>query len=264
MICSLNVAVGNRQGRSYLKDAYVTQPFRIVPVGQHREDHASYLMIMSSSPGILSGDEHRIMVHVEENSKLQLQSQSYQRLYNMEAQASQSIRVFMEKNSAFSFVSHPVVPHENSTFYSNNEFYLSDNCSFMFGEIITCGRKHSGEAFKYAHFQNMTRVYHNGKLILKDNVLLKPALMPLHSMGLLEGYTHQGTFVFINTGNLPIKEITGHLQEQLENQEGVEAGISLLQAGGLVIRVLGNGGEQLYNFFQRVQAYIWDSKILLN
>jgi urease accessory protein len=182
----------------------------------------------------------------------------------MEEHASQHIQVFMEKNSSFSFVPHPVVPHENSKFYSSNEFHLSDQCSFMFGEIITCGRKHSGEAFKYAHFQNMTRVYYNERLILKDNVLLMPSLMPLDSMGLLEGYTHQGSFVFINTCGISLGEITDHLQNQMESMKDVEAGISLIQTGGFVIRILGNGGEQLFNFFQKVQAFIWDSKILLN
>ena len=41
------------------------------------------LMLMSSSPGILDGDEYKIKIELEENCSLQLHTQSYQRLFNM-------------------------------------------------------------------------------------------------------------------------------------------------------------------------------------
>ncbi|WP_257089025.1 hypothetical protein [Sphingobacterium sp. E70] len=37
MICSLAVKIAHREGKSFMKDAYVTQPFRIVPVGQYQK-----------------------------------------------------------------------------------------------------------------------------------------------------------------------------------------------------------------------------------
>lgn len=262
MICTLDITVANRNGNSFLKDAFVSQPFRIVPVGQNRDDEAAYLMIMSSSPGILSGDDHQIKVLVEAGSKLQLKSQSYQRLFNMEAYASQHMSVKLGENSAFSYVPHPLVPHENSSFYSSNKVELSDNCSFMLGEIITCGRKYSGESFQYSHFQNLIEVYHHDRLILKDNVLLQPAIMSLSSMGILEGYTHQGTFIFVNTKGIPADELIKQFYEESQKLTDVAIGISATQQNGFVIRILGNGGEQLFDFFQHVQSSIWDTTVL--
>ena len=80
MICSLAIKIAHREGKSFLKDAYATQPFRIVPVGQYQKDNAAYLMIMSSSPGLLDGDDHRIQVDIAPGSKLQLQTQDITRL----------------------------------------------------------------------------------------------------------------------------------------------------------------------------------------
>lgn len=261
MVSNLKIEVEERDGQSFLRDAYVNQPFRIVPVGQYKSDGASYLMIMSSSPGILSGDKYDIQVNVKKKARLQLQSQSYQRLFNMEHDASQIMSVKMHKGTSFSYVPHPVVPHEDSTFKSHNIIHIEDDCDLTISEIITCGRKHYGEAFKYAHFQNLVEVYHHDRLILKDNVLLKPEIMPLESLGLLEGYTHQGTLIYLNTKNEDVLEHIEHFYKELEELEGVSFGISELQAKGFVIRILGNGGEQMFDFFKKVQSVLWGEKV---
>ena len=261
MVSTLKIEVEERDGQSFLRDAYVNQPFRIVPVGQYKSDGASYLMIMSSSPGILSGDAYDIQVNVKQNARLQLQSQSYQRLFNMEGSASQIMTVKMHKGTSFSYVPHPVVPHENSTFKSINKITIDDDCDLTISEIITCGRKHSGEAFKYAHFQNLVEVYHHQRLILKDNVLLKPEIMPLEAMGLLEGFTHQGTLIYLNTRNQDVEDQIEYFFKELEGLTDVSFGISSIQAKGFVIRILGNGGEQMFDFFRKVQSVLWEERV---
>ncbi|WP_306350699.1 urease accessory protein UreD [Flavobacterium sp. '19STA2R22 D10 B1'] len=262
MISSLNIHVALKQGKSYLKDAYVTQPFRIVPVGQYRNDSAAYLMTMSSSPGILDGDDYRISIQVDAQAQLQLQSQSYQRLYHMEGSAHQQMTIKLDDQAAFSYVPHPVVPHENASFYSTNTVHLSDDCDFILGEILTCGRKMSGEIFRYRHVQNLVEIFHKNRLIFKDNILLQPPSTNLSALGLFEGYTHQGMLCYINTHALPLQDLIESLSERYREIEGIAFGISELQCNGFAIRVLGYGGEQLYKIFQEVQSVIWDQYIL--
>lgn len=264
MICNLNVKVSQRQGKSYLKDAFVTQPFRIVPVGQYRRDNAEYLMMMSSSPGILDGDDHRIQIEVEEGGKLQLQTQAYQRLYHMQDSSRQHLKVILSNNSSFSFVPHPIVPQTSATYFSKNEIHLSEGCFFILGEIITCGRKLSGEEFKYNHFQNLIEVYHGDRLILKDNVLLKPEHMPLHDLGLMEGFSHQGTFLCANTQGVDMKDVLERFYEEFHETEDVEFGISSSEHSGFMVRVLGTGGEQLFNMFKKMESILWDLFVIKN
>lgn len=262
MICRLDIKVEQRQGKSYLKDAYVTQPFRIVPVGQYRKDNAAYLMMMSSSPGLLDGDDHRITVDVAPDAMLQLQTQAYQRLFQMEGSSHQHLRVALGKNASFSYVPHPVVPQQSATFYSKNTIHLEENCFFILGEIITCGRKLSGEEFKYNHFQNLVQVYAGEKLILKDNVLLRPDLMPLNDLGLMEGYTHQGTLLCMNTKGIDLKEVVERFYEEFHETPDMEFGISELEHSGFAVRLLGMGGEQLFNIFKKMEAFLWDNYIV--
>lgn len=262
MICRLDIKVEQRQGKSYLKDAYVTQPFRIVPVGQYRKDNAEYLMMMSSSPGLLDGDDHRINIELAEESKLQLQTQSYQRLFQTKGSSHQHLIVKLGKHSSFSYVPHPVVPQQSATFYSKNDIYLEEDCFVMLGEIITCGRKLSGEEFQYNHFQNLIQVYEKDKLILKDNVLLIPDIMPLNDLGLMEGYTHQGTFICMNTKGVDLKDVIEQFYEEFHETKDMEFGISALEHSGFVVRLLGMGGEQLFDIFKKMEAFIWDNYIV--
>lgn len=258
MVNKLDLTIGHKEGKSYLKDTYFTRPFRLANVGENRPDPALYLMIMSSSPGILDNDFYDIDITTEPNTRLQLQSQSYQRLFKMETGANQKMLIKLREGSEISYVQQPIVPHEESIFKAYNKIYLSERSIFTYGEIITCGRKHSGEVFRFKKFQNLTEIYYNKKLIIKDNILIEPQLMDMATLGQLEGYTHQATLIHINT---QVENIdTAHMEyvtNILSTESDILYGISQPQPNSIIIRVLGNGGEQLMNIFKSIDKYLW-------
>ncbi len=258
MLSTLNITSSYKDGRTYMKDTYHTRPFRVANVGIDKSDPALYLMVMSSSPGVLDTDHYDMYMQLDANSRFQLQSQSYQRLFDMQDGASQHLKVTMGRNSVFSYVPHPVVPHENARFKGYNEIHLEDDCELTMGEIITCGRKLSGEIFKYTCFQNMTEIFHHQKLILKDNVLLQPKLVPLDTIGQVENYTHQATFIYLQThSGIDCDGLTDTIYDMLQDEEDITFGVSNAGSHGVVLRILGNGGEQLYNCLRKVQQHLW-------
>lgn len=268
---NLYIKTGFKEGKSYLMDSYVSVPFRITNIGQIKEDGCLYMMLGSSSPGLLDTDNHEIDINVEENSRFQLQTQSYQRLYNMKKGSSQITKVKLAPNSAFCYVPHPIVPQENSIFRNHTIMHLEKNCELILSEIITCGRKNSefispdreifGEIFKFTYFQNVTEICFNDLLILKDKIILEPQVVPVDTVIQLEGYTHQATFIYLNTGNSSVAyELIAEILKIMEYEENISFGVSEMAANGFVLRVLGNGGEQLFNCFQQIQNFLWERK----
>lgn len=268
---NLYIKTGFKEGKSYLMDSYVSVPFRITNIGQIKEDGCLYMMLGSSSPGLLDTDNHEIDINVEENSRFQLQTQSYQRLYNMKKGSSQITKVKLAPNSAFCYVPHPIVPQENSIFRNHTIIHLEKNCELILSEIITCGRKNSefispdreifGEIFKFTYFQNVTEICFNDLLILKDKIILEPQVVPVDTVIQLEGYTHQATFIYLNTGNNSVAyELIAEILKIMEYEENISFGVSEMAANGFVLRVLGNGGEQLFNCFQQIQNFLWERK----
>ena len=270
-MANLYIKTGFKEGKSYLMDSYVSVPFRITNIGQIKEDDCLYMMLGSSSPGLLDTDNHEIDINVEENSRFQLQTQSYQRLYNMKKGSSQITKVKLAPNSAFCYVPHPIVPQENSIFRNHTIIHLEKNCELILSEIITCGRKNSefispdreifGEIFKFTYFQNVTEICFNDLLILKDKIILEPQVVPVDTVIQLEGYTHQATFIYLNTGNNSVEyELIAEILKIMEYEENISFGVSEMAANGFVLRVLGNGGEQLFNCFQQIQNFLWERK----
>ncbi len=260
MDAQIRLRVGAKSGRSYIKSLYTTPPFRLISVGQLSCDESLYLMQMTTSPGVLSGDRYEIEVCVESGSSLQLKSQSYQRIYDMEAEASQCLSIMIEDDAHFSQVSHPIVPHRNSSFRSWTKVDMGERSSFLQSEIITCGRKHHGEEFEFRLFANSIDVRSAGRLRFMDRLHLTPASTPLLGCGLLEGATHQGTLVFQTTQECDVAELVEDIYVMLSSQKEMRFGISMTQFPGFTLRALGYGGEVIYNAFCCVQQYLWSKK----
>ena len=270
-MANLYIRAGFKEGKSYLMDSYVSVPFRITNVGQVKDDGSLYMMLGSSSPGLLDSDNHEIEINIEENSRFQLQTQSYQRLYNMKKGSSQTMKVSLAPNSSFCYVPHPVVPQESSIFRNRTVINLDKDCELILGEIVTCGRKNSeniypnkkisGEIFKFTYFQNVTEIYFNDLLVLKDKIILEPKIHSVNTVIQLEEYTHQATFIYMNTkGSHSICDLIEEVLGIIKDEENISFGVSEMAANGFVLRVLGNGGEQLFNCFQQIRDFFWDRK----
>ncbi len=132
---------------------------------------------------------------------------------------------------------------------------MSGNHNLIWSEIITCGRKGSGEEFKFTRYHNVTNVYLNKKLVVKENVLLEPFKKNVHAIGQLEGYTHQSTLLFIDD-QADIKKISGECKELLSGTEDITFGISTLPVNGLIFRILGYGGEKLFSCNNKLASLI--------
>ncbi|MEO8108586.1 MAG: urease accessory protein UreD [Ginsengibacter sp.] len=242
----LHIIAGFKNDKSFLKQGYYKQPFKLANVTEDRRDDTLRLMITSSSPGVLDDDTYSIEISVEENASLHLSTQGYQRLFTMRNKASQHMNVEVNENGSFYFLPHPNVPHALSNFSAINNIYLRLNHNFVWSEIITCGRKLSGEEFQFTKYHNLTNIYINKKLVVKENVLLEPLKKDHSAIGQLEGYTHQSTLIFLNN-HFGMKEIMTQAKELFSGTEGIAFGVSLLPVNGLIFRQLGNKAEQLFN-----------------
>lgn len=232
--------------KTYLKKAYYTTPFKLANITEDKSQSVLHLMLMSSSPGILDGDNYNLKIELEENCSLQLQTQSYQRLFDMKKGASQNIEVFLDKNSSFCFLPHPSVPHTSSDFIGVNKVYLSNGCRLIWGEVLTCGRKLSGEEFQFSRYQNRTEIFINKRLAVKENLVIKPSIINVKAIGQLEGFSHQASLIYIDE-KANINTLISNINNWLSDQENICFGVSSLPVNGLIIRLLGHKGEQLFN-----------------
>lgn len=255
MIATLHIQTVLRNGRTSLAKAYTTSPLKVADITEDKNGGQLDLMLMSSSPGILDGDDYRMKIEVAPGCRMSLQTQSYQRLFTMAKGACQTMEVHIGKGASFCCIPHPTVPHTGSVYKALNKIYLSADSNLIWGEIITCGRKLSGEQFRFSKLHILTDVFLNDKLIIKENLLVEPGKNNIAAVGHWEGYTHHASLLFIsNTESLSrlMEEVNG----LLTNTKNIMYGISLAPVNGLVIRILGTKGEQLFDCLKTISLLL--------
>ena len=255
MKADLHINTFLRNGITCLGDAYVNSPFKLMNITEDKTLNQLHLMVMSSSPGILDNDAYDIKIKVVDEGVLQLHTQSYQRLFNMQKGATQNMEVIVGKGGSFIFLPHPSVPHEQSIFKAKNTFYLQDDSSLVWGEILTCGRKLNGEVFQFSTYHSTTDIYLNEQLIIKENLFMQPAIVDPCLLGQMEGYTHQASMIIIkNKSAVDTNKET--IYNYLSLLENVSFGVSVTPANGLIVRVLGYKAEQLHNCLKHISTII--------
>ena len=255
MKADLHINTFMRNVITCLGDAYVNSPFKLMNITEDKTLNQLHLIVMSSSPGVLDNDAYDIKIKVVDDGVLQLHTQSYQRLFNMQNGAIQNMEVTIGKGSSFIFLPHPAVPHEQSIFNAKNTFYLQDDSSLVWGEILTCGRKLNGEVFQFSTYHSTTDIYRNGQLIIKENLFIQPAIVDPSLLGQMEGYTHQASMIIIKN-----KAAVNSRKESIYNYlsliEDISFGVSATPSNGLIVRVLGYKAEQLHNCLKHISTLI--------
>jgi len=255
MINKLHITAAIKNERTILKDCFFTQPFRVANISEDRKDPRLYLMVMSSSPGLLNEDKYAIDINVETGAELMLQSQAYQRVFKMKGSARIQQQINVGNNASLYYVPHPVVPHNGSTLLAESEFFMKEGSRLVFADILTCGRKHSGELFQYASFTNRIALHFEDRLIYKDNIVLEPASGNTYGMGQFEGYTHQAGFLIADMTRKMEDTFFDSVHDILCTEQSISFGITRAHDHLLAGRILANGGEQLFQLLKQVESF---------
>ncbi len=251
MRAELNISVAHRNGVTFLQEAYYTPPFKIADITEDKKQKTLDLMWMCSSPGVLDEDNYTIDVSIQDNCILHLHTQSYQRLFSMKKGAVQKMNILVGRDSGFIFLPHPSVPHESSLFSSTNRIYLSEKATLIWGEIITCGRKLNGEIFRFSRYHNRTEIFINETLAIKENLLLEPKSIDTGAIGQMEGYTHQGSLIFIHDTDSHVRPVED-IRQMLQGYENFLWGVSACHTNGCIVRILGQKAEEIFECMKMI------------
>jgi len=255
---NIHIRTTLKRGKTVVEDCFFTPPFKVTDITESRDQPEKTLMIMNASPGVLDGDVYALDFHIGAGTSLRLCTQSYQRLFRMRTSASLAMQVNIEKDASFCFIPHPTVPHKLSDFTSRNRINLSPGCTLYWGEVVSSGRNLHGESFSFTRYHGVTEICMNGKLIVKENLLMVPGLMNLAGIGQLEGYTHQATFIAMANQEIK-KEMMQEIQGLLAAEENIEYGCTAIPGNGFLVRMLGYQGEQLFDCLHMIYDVLNDA-----
>jgi urease accessory protein UreH len=89
LIAKLAMETACRNSLTFLKTSYCTQPFKLANITEDKTQNCLQLIIMSSSPGVLDGDSYELDLVIGAGCRVEVETQAYQRLFQMKDGASQ-------------------------------------------------------------------------------------------------------------------------------------------------------------------------------
>jgi urease accessory protein len=247
----LNATASYKDGKTILSDKFYTQPFKIMKPFHIKKDLMT-VMMQTASAGILKGDTQEMHFVVEDNAKMELLSQSFEKLHKMDGgSARRDTTIKVGKNALFKYSPLPTIPFYDSGFDSTIHAELEDDSSqLILLEVLSGGRIAYGEEFVYRFYNSHITVRKGGKLIYNDNAQYNPSEMDMKSLGMYEGFTHMATLLFINMKDKAsdLEKIRGMIDEN----EKVEGGASIIQSGDTSVKLLGRSAQDLFDLCEKI------------
>ncbi|MCH3974674.1 MAG: urease accessory protein UreD [Bifidobacterium tibiigranuli] len=155
---TFRLATALRHGRTKIDDVYFEAPFKLMtPFTNGR--HSDFI-VMFASPGFLQGDEAHIDIDFGPGSDATITTQSYEKVLNTaEGSASRTIDLRAQGDAKAVFLPFPVIPFRNSTFTNVTTAHIAAESTFIYADVVTCGRVGMDERWAMRRFTNRLRVY---------------------------------------------------------------------------------------------------------
>ena len=84
---------------------------------------------------------------------------------------------------------------------------------------------------------------------------MQPAIIDPAVIGQLQGFTHQASLICLDS-RINARELIAQLYALLGDEQNISLGITAAPVNGIILRVLGQKSEQLFEILKRVASAV--------
>ncbi|WP_442016269.1 urease accessory protein UreD [Paenarthrobacter sp. 2TAF44] len=221
----------------------------------HYLDQSGQVCFVMVNPGgaYLGADLFLIDVEVQAGAELLLTTQSATKVYRTPGSfAEQRMRVRLGEGARLELLPDQLIAYREASYRQNSSISLHPTSSLVMAEVITPGWSPDGGVFRYEELRlrNEIQVETGGgsRLLVLDNLLIRPPLGDVTGMGFMEGFSHVGSLVVVDPRvNQELADELHHLTRDHDAYTGVSLTNSVGGTTGLVLRSLSNSTDELNN-----------------
>ncbi len=226
-----------------LVSSYCTAPFKVVRPF-YKDSGLVSLMVLSSSAGVMAGDNQFVDIVVDGLSVVEITAQAYEKIHKMDKGSALRVSTINVADGAtLIYKQAPVIPFASSAFKASTEVHLGSDARLIYSEILAAGRVFYGERFEYSFYESRTDVFVGSELVFVDNAYFEPRMMDMNGFGMYEGYTHLLTMVIVNV------DISA---DMVRDVVGDDVGVSETYYGDLCIKAFAFNAQRLEQIVERV------------
>ncbi|MBD2503491.1 urease accessory protein UreD [Anabaena azotica] len=248
-ICSAD----NRQSKTIVSHQYAAYPLSVSPVFRLDGDfdsYRAYLYMMSTSPGLLAGDEWKISLQLEENSSLYLTEQAATKVHSMPIEGTKATinyNIEIGAKASLEFIPEPLILFADAVLEQTINIKIHPTGQLCLSEIILPGRLARGESYQFHHYLSRLQVRStSGELWFTDAMYLEGKLNPFTDSHLFTSSPVLGSlFVVLPEADLAI--LSASIEDlEAANCSDMTVASSILPHGkGLLIRAIASGTHKM-------------------
>lgn len=242
----LRLGFSIRHGRSVLHDLYRVAPL-LVQQALYWDEAMPELpicSIISVGGGILQGDRYKIDISVGEGACAQVNSQSANRIHQMDANyASQYQKVTLASGAYLEYLPDFTIPYRGSRFINQTDIVIAEDATLLYGEMMMTGRKHHSEDERFGlDLLSMAVSVRrpDGRKLFAEKVLIEKDDPTVDYTAVMKGYD-----AFANIMCLTTPETAARIKERfetnfpLESPRAISGVCRLPNAAGVMLRAVG-------------------------
>ncbi|MDU7549978.1 MAG: urease accessory protein UreD [Clostridium perfringens] len=248
---NLRIILEKKNNRTTINEIYYDGVSKVSPTISLDNEKIPCYFLIHLGGGYLEGEVCDNYIELKDNCRSIITTQTPTIAYKCESGISskQFTTIKLGENSVVEYILDNTILFKNSMFEQYTDIYMKESSTFIYTDGITSGWSPDGEKFKYKFMRMRNRVFIDNKIVLLDNLILKPNIQEMHEIGLMEGYTNYGTAIVID--RRINEKFVEELREEVEKLNlDIKFAISIIEVNGFVIRVLGN-------FTQDIQKSIY-------
>ncbi|MFD1801488.1 urease accessory protein UreD [Mixta tenebrionis] len=211
--------------------------------------HMPCVFMISTSGCLLQGDRQALDIYMAAGACGHVTTQAATKIHAMSHNyAAQCQHITLEEESYLELMPDPVIPHDNSRFFSTTQIAIHPTATLLYGEIVTSGRKyHAADGgFNFdLYSSSVTASTSDGAELFSERYLLTPKTQPLNNVGVMGEFSVFGNLVLLT----PARHHAAILQQSqpiYDAAAGIASGASLLpNQCGVIFKALGYEAHQV-------------------
>lgn len=148
------------------------------------------VFLLTYGGGLVGGDQVHLKIVVQPRAKLSIVTQGHTKIFKSPSRdviTRQTLSVLVDAGSALCLLPDPVQPFADSVYEQSQVFTLAKGATIFALDWVSQGRLARGENWDIWGWRGRNEVWSNGRLLLRDNVILdsdEELRRKMHGLGL--------------------------------------------------------------------------------
>jgi urease accessory protein len=252
----LSLELVRDDGRTAIARQRSCPPLQTFGLQYDGRNGSAYLQIVNPSGGLFEGDSAEVEVSLQRGAHLYLTTQAATKIYPAEhgEVTRQHIRLRVASGAILEYFPLPLIPFARAMYVQEMALHVESGGMCLVAEALAPGRVARGERFAYHMVRGRVEAWVDAQLALFEQLSLKPEQHSYEGLGVLDGKSYVAS-LYVLTSQVLDPWIPGW-NRRLTEQYGECIGITALAHGGLIVRLLGQTGQQVLRRLDAVHRLI--------